>query len=82
MIHTTLVPLPAWCKYCEMTTERSTMISGSDLTGSIGATLNHDSCGRIMSEISLRELRELPSIQRVEVALELVRRANAERDKE
>lgn len=75
MIHTTPVPFPAWCKWCEVTTEQSTLISGD---GS-GITLNHDSCGRIMSEMSVRELKELDSTQRADVAKELVNRANLHR---
>lgn len=42
-------------------------------------TLNHDTCGRILAEMPLRELSRLPSLQRSQVARFLVDRANRER---
>lgn len=73
MIHTMNVPEPVWCKWCKTTTECTTVISGD---GNPSITLNHNTCGRIIAEMNVRELQEIPSIQRLDIARELVKRAN------
>jgi len=42
-------------------------------------TLTHFSCGKVLAKIPVRELQEMPRIQLVDVAQELVRRANLSR---
>jgi hypothetical protein len=75
MHHKVVVTTPVWCKWCECTTELSFMLMGNN----IGPTLNHSSCGRIMSELTMRELSVLRSLQRVDVLGLLIERANYHR---
>ena len=41
--------------------------------------LRHDTCGSMIAHIPIRELMSKGSIQRLDIAQELVRRANADR---